>query len=1371
MESPGESNGSSRPQNVAELLSNLTEQQTRLMDTYKGFLESMQLETNLNNAKGQVSGLQKAGAELIELQKDHLKKMLTMLYPIFQLVMPRSQCDDDDVIQMLKDRTKLDKYDLVELSCVLRCYFAKLAIYIYHMATFVQDRDGYERVVSNDPNLSSRDLLPKSNPMKPTGGAFEEEDDDIPADAEDLANMTANGWYERMSRLYKPQANYPAPYDIYSASELNMHDLASESEPRFPSLDGDHVDYKPRERVPSQRASTPDDMFDPPFFDENDFNDVLDPTMTSYAMTQNFLRSHDMERDLGYGQRQHTQQTAGGYNSMETRYHQGYGHHVDNYPPDPYAHSGYPHEMVDPYYRGDSYMTANINQRECIPLGEYPYYQKPLRPEDVSYSSYIYSGREPGVTPGGLPPGRYMNESSKVAPHKVPTKPPHQVDTPPGNDSYMRYKNAMEDYSNNRIRPVGMNDLFNMGDTRKYPAIPEDRMIHSRVAPPVQRRQQLRERVRSPNDDICCSGYQDAKSRRRAELRQVMSQEMLHPSFYSQGSIVREGVHVKGDLGRKDITHLIYDSPLHNPDRIEQSEAVQQPSYAVESVHDSVYSQSSIHTTLNGSIPLQEPGQHYSDGSHLSSIGSLGVQSIDHPYANEYSHVEEPTLPQAQDFRESGPQQAAYPAEDAGMQYNAYHVSATDTFPRGPQANPDLNFTHPDVLPMEQPRSMAQDGYSHVLDQQMHDGIPTSSLTSTSQMPSHVAAMYHPKDMSGPQHEPYNHSIESQGDGPTLPQSLSNVTNRAVNAPSQMENPAAPLTVQLSQQDIMAYQTFETLDLDNARRAQSLVNSASNTYNYELQSSGLVDTSSNDAKDIQPFEFSGLVTFNSRESFDIPQENNVSTSLTQITDSIPEHPGNLPKAALEKVAPKAPMLKPKSLVDHGNQPFFPKSFGVKAPMVKLLVPKKLLGMPKVPLGKVPNAKSLLVKDGLHPKVLPSQAKIPSAVPTGPVQRHTSVESTRYPELSSRQSINPDVLVNSRLPQSMVGAMPQQHAVDLRLQPKGNVANGQSMVTVSRHQVGNVSAGRFQSDDSVGYVQSTRIVERMESNGSVVYVQSTRSIEQRPLGGSSAMLTAIQRRRSSYGSGRLSASNPDGSTCTSLSIDGPNSGVSRLTSVDSIPRRAASNSSEPTTVSVPDAQPSVQTQHSIGHLSSMEHASTGSLECRSISTADQNIYAGPVEYNLNLDSGSQRTISEGCMDSVRTQELPLDPVGNYISHRSDVSDHYVPTNAQSSLETGLESSHSLLGSGQPEYQQSIETVMAENSPVAAIVEEPPDSFDIDPNEGHGEWINNVIRRDLYLSYGINKTTSMPPLDDDNLSSKGIHIPPLDMSKLRIRGSSM
>ncbi|CDR96192.1 hypothetical protein, conserved [Babesia bigemina] len=155
-----------RQPNVAELLASLTEQQTHLMETYKGFLDSMRLETNLQEAEGKLSGLKKAGAELIELQKEHITKLLIMLYPIFRVVMPPSQFEQDACIQMLGNRTQLEAYDLVELSCVLRCYFAKLAIYVYHMATFVKDWVAYEHAVSTDPNLHNHgvDLRPADSP-------------------------------------------------------------------------------------------------------------------------------------------------------------------------------------------------------------------------------------------------------------------------------------------------------------------------------------------------------------------------------------------------------------------------------------------------------------------------------------------------------------------------------------------------------------------------------------------------------------------------------------------------------------------------------------------------------------------------------------------------------------------------------------------------------------------------------------------------------------------------------------------------------------------------------------------------------------------------------------------------------------------------------------------------------------------------------------------------------------------------------------------------------------------------------------------------------------------------------------------------------
>ncbi|KAK1938311.1 hypothetical protein X943_000067 [Babesia divergens] len=173
-----------RPSSVADLISDLSEQQTRLMETYKGFLDSMKLESNLHETKDKLADLKKAGSKLILLQKDHLIKMLLMLHPLFRVVMPQSQFEEDACVQLLQDKERLQSYDIVELSCVLRCYFAKLAIYVYHLASFVKDRETYEHTVSVDsyreaakdvfPNMDLHDtvLQPEVFPdMKQMGGA------------------------------------------------------------------------------------------------------------------------------------------------------------------------------------------------------------------------------------------------------------------------------------------------------------------------------------------------------------------------------------------------------------------------------------------------------------------------------------------------------------------------------------------------------------------------------------------------------------------------------------------------------------------------------------------------------------------------------------------------------------------------------------------------------------------------------------------------------------------------------------------------------------------------------------------------------------------------------------------------------------------------------------------------------------------------------------------------------------------------------------------------------------------------------------------------------------------------------------------------
>ncbi|GFE52641.1 hypothetical protein BaOVIS_000450 [Babesia ovis] len=845
MDTPAETGRTLKPTNVAELLSNLTEQQTRLMETYKGFLQSMQLESNLKDAKGKLSGLQKAGAELIELQKDHIRKMLLMLYPIFRLVMPEAQFEEDPCIQMLQSQEKLNTYDLVELSCVLRCYFAKLAVYIYHMATFVQDRAGYERVVSSDPNLSKRDVMFDASDFDNTN-LFEPlfPQDSIQYPAEDrsiFANMTANGWYDRMTRIYQTTPHDPTFSDGVSSTykrDLNLDDLANDDFGYQPQeLKAASPDYLPTDRVTSQDIPSRLDAWDsnamldlPDYSYDKDIADIMDPTNTSYSTTQL-------------------------YGGADNHFYQG---EIDGFYPPQNDHGAFARMMADPIrYTPNEQPGFNTMMPPMKAHIQKPMQQSMQDDGHVNQEMFIppthnnrvsHSMRSPMVQPNVYAPvaqPQYVQSipmRGPVAPMmKAPIPPNRHIYTSNAHHKVQTRDNGPQKATNcqpakNCLRPMNRNDIFNTA--AQSPQHPENDMTNMNILGDTQRHgmsqvlmQQMLQhgRVYSPTDDLCCGvECTGSKHKGKHDLRSVMSQEALHPSFYSHRNVVKEGVHVKGTGAQKDITYLIYDSPLHRPAYNEPSEIdySQMENSADGSLHDAnaVYPQSSIHTTLDpNNMPAYFPASSQDNVSYHTSVNSVE------------SHMINP-VPAALQQR----QPVVTQVNNLANSFNTMQV-------------PPNNSGRPVDRPTQSGRmSVRNDVARKPAAEDFVDDVEHSYREG-----------FLPRTL-----------VSHQQKAETQP----NVSNTAQDQGDNM-----CFTVQLSQQDVTAFQTVESSDIESARAVDPEFDQPkTHVPTMLVKQDSEVNITHKESVHESPEEpgdntdYSGVVTFNSREYGD-----DIKTGVTQ----------------------------------------------------------------------------------------------------------------------------------------------------------------------------------------------------------------------------------------------------------------------------------------------------------------------------------------------------------------------------------------------------------------------------------------------------------------------------------------------------------
>ncbi|GIX61915.1 pilus assembly protein CpaF [Babesia caballi] len=604
MEESAASEATYRPSSVSDLLLNLTEQQTRLMETYKGFLESMRLESNLHETSGKLKGLKQAGSELIELQKDHIMKMLVMMYPIFRIVMPPSQFKEDACIQMLGNKAELASYDLVELSCVLRCYFAKLALYVYHMATFVKDRAGYERAVSADPNLNFHrdpavhvdpaDDLSFFDPSRMDSATHLNRMD--PSLEESVA-----GTQDLFSSWREQGPSTPTSPEQYSAEHLyKLGEQIAFSDDDVLHQQGTHVSHQPYDRAP---VNTTQSIHDGPDYIGISAAHVGPRDFDEYEGPNRGQMPHGISKAYGF--------VDTGFNSGEG-WRNCYGSPM--MPREREVRTGFPGKQVtnDAYERGSRLYSAN----------------------DPRYSMYDAEAAGGGITSvrtfpevhRGAPP--YM--PNRVAPNKhyFERPQPHQMNQyadvgplpfgveqrqpqvyrnvgPPNGpqnleacftDDYAYYPGTAPP---NAFKPLDRSGIF--GSQHGQPVLrpPSEGQVERTLVPATDRlesiingRSEPDDDVRSPRDGILCcgvGGYPNKAEARSRARRPNVAQEIYHPSFYVQHNRVGGRVDVKGKGGhQKDMTYLFYNEPMRSCDASAASESHDalgfgRPNYSLES--------------------------------------------------------------------------------------------------------------------------------------------------------------------------------------------------------------------------------------------------------------------------------------------------------------------------------------------------------------------------------------------------------------------------------------------------------------------------------------------------------------------------------------------------------------------------------------------------------------------------------------------------------------------------------------------------------------------------------------------------------------------------------------------------------------------
>ncbi|KAK2197794.1 hypothetical protein BdWA1_000797 [Babesia duncani] len=188
---------------VENLLRQLTQQQSQLLDTYKSFLENLSLETSLQDAREHAEMLKLAGSQLINVQKKELIQMLTMLHPMFKVVQNMHAQEADDNIDFISNAENLQGHHIVELSCLLKCYLAKLALQLYRAAAATSAKLAAPNAATiGNPNIPST-TISQTMPSKPklTLGTLQESK---------VNNLEPNHYYTIPQET--PQFNDPCQY-------------------------------------------------------------------------------------------------------------------------------------------------------------------------------------------------------------------------------------------------------------------------------------------------------------------------------------------------------------------------------------------------------------------------------------------------------------------------------------------------------------------------------------------------------------------------------------------------------------------------------------------------------------------------------------------------------------------------------------------------------------------------------------------------------------------------------------------------------------------------------------------------------------------------------------------------------------------------------------------------------------------------------------------------------------------------------------------------------------------------------------------------------------------------------------------------------
>ncbi|GBE62684.1 capsular polysaccharide biosynthesis, putative [Babesia ovata] len=774
-----------RQPNVAELLANLTEQQTHLMETYKGFLDSMRLETNLQEAEGKLSGLKKAGAELIALQKEHITKLLIMLYPIFRVVMPPSQFEEDACIQMLGNRTQLESYDLVELSCVLRCYFAKLAIYVHHMATFVKDWGAYEHAVSTDPNLHhGADFRTRDSPesTKPSRTPFNAK--------QPYSGNTHNTEETRVCRHGMSDAgvwatsprdlsNLPIVTNVKRGESINCHETSEFSCERL--LSDLHYNDEITHHLP---VEYPEAQNHAPLYDVTDSRRVY-YNRKPYGL-MDFHDGGDMEYVEDHLHRlNHTEAAL----------------YTDSDRLEDCLEKRLAHELGIPDIVGEYlYSQRESSDVETGTLPDVTARKLPLRVSHCIHDGVTRDGGCIGDSRLSIDMSKQESEAIQPVTMRSALGPPDQVSQ--HDELEWENKHLQANAMKNGAPRFGNEDYRTPGSPSKNPLLisqhgksplPPSGDVYTGT--PLHMRQEgsnsrdmdgivsFDNVVSRDCDVLCCGvGCQGKEIKHGQTDVPILASEAYHPSFYAQRAPLGQHVHVKGSSwNNKDVTYLFYQTPMPVFDRESVTES--NGSFQPAPTNNSLSSMGDKTQQTNIKSTVADSAQ-YKKGGYLAS--------------NVFGKLDSGKNGRRINKSVTASSQVAN-IDDASKQSDGVWDSNTEQC---------LGYDVPRYMPFVQNNEQV----SYVTRFGLFDRNESDIVIHDSK--AHIRRVHAPSNdmfMDG-----VEHSHRSYSDDRGVKSSLASNFGHATQSTKQLGLRHLQLNVRLSQQDKLASETFETSDLEGS---------------------------------------------------------------------------------------------------------------------------------------------------------------------------------------------------------------------------------------------------------------------------------------------------------------------------------------------------------------------------------------------------------------------------------------------------------------------------------------------------------------------------------------------------------------------------